>query len=336
LIPAKQLRDTLERERVRADRHGSDFAVVLFRFTERRGRRTVVARLGHLLRQRLRATDEAGFSDASRIAAIMPNTRERGAQAMAEEVCKAMGSQASALDYEVFVYPDGTAAGRGGHPELAATTSSRPAARSANELFAQPLPRWKRALDITVAFVGLVVSAPILLAAAAIIKLTSPGPVLFTQRRAGLGGKPFTIYKLRTMRRDADALKPSMRAFSEQDGPAFKMKNDPRITTVGRFLRRTCLDELPQFWNVIRGDMSLVGPRPLPLDEANRCLAWQRRRLHVTPGLTCIWQVSGGVNVPFTEWMRMDIRYINGRRPWLDVALLWQTVVAVILRRASY
>jgi lipopolysaccharide/colanic/teichoic acid biosynthesis glycosyltransferase len=191
-------------------------------------------------------------------------------------------------------------------------------------------------MDVGGALVGLALTAPVLLVAALLIKLTSPGPVLFRQRRAGLGGKPFTIYKLRTMFVNADQMKASLRSLSERDGPAFKMKNDLRITRVGRYLRRTCIDELPQFWNVLKGDMSLVGPRPLPCDEAAACCGWQRRRLEVTPGLTCIWQVSGGMQVPFLEWMRMDIRYIRGRRPWLDFVLLIRTAIAVLTQRASH
>jgi lipopolysaccharide/colanic/teichoic acid biosynthesis glycosyltransferase len=172
-------------------------------------------------------------------------------------------------------------------------------------------------------------------AAAATIKLTSKGPVLFAQKRAGLGGKPFKIYKFRTMVVDAEALKAKLKAQNEQDGPAFKIKDDPRVTKVGKFLRKTSIDELPQLWNVLIGDMTLVGPRPLPVNESDACEGWQRRRLDVTPGLTCIWQVKGRSRVSFAEWVRMDVAYIRRRTFWHDVTILAQTIPAVLLRRGA-
>ncbi|MEO6435738.1 MAG: sugar transferase, partial [Tepidisphaeraceae bacterium] len=178
-------------------------------------------------------------------------------------------------------------------------------------LLVKRLPSWKRALDIVGATAGLVLLSPVMILSAILIKGTSRGPVIFKQRRAGLGGRPFRIYKFRTMSSDAEARKATLRAQSEQDGPAFKLASDPRVTPVGRILRETSLDELPQLWNVLKGDMSLVGPRPLPMDEAAECLQWQRRRLDVTPGLTCIWQVKGRSRVTFVEWMRMDVDYIR-------------------------
>lgn len=196
-------------------------------------------------------------------------------------------------------------------------------------------PAWKRALDIVGALAGLLLLSPLLLLTAIAIRFSSPGPILFAQRREGLGGRIFTMYKFRTMCTDAEALKASLRALSEQDGPAFKLTNDPRVTPLGRFLRRTCIDELPQLWNVLRGEMSLVGPRPLPVDESRRCKPWQRRRLAVKPGLTCIWQVDGGVDVTFDEWMRMDLQYAASRTPVQDVRLLWKTFTKVLMRRAS-
>jgi lipopolysaccharide/colanic/teichoic acid biosynthesis glycosyltransferase len=165
------------------------------------------------------------------------------------------------------------------------------------------------------------------------IKMSDRGPVFFSQRRAGLGGRPFTIYKFRTMITDAESKKEQLRKKSEQDGPAFKIKHDPRINRIGRFLRETSLDELPQLFNVLRGDMSLVGPRPLPVEESNRCATWHRRRLDVTPGLTCIWQIKGRGNVSFAEWIRMDRRYIRARNFWVDLKLILMTVPAVLLRR---
>ena len=208
-------------------------------------------------------------------------------------------------------------------------------ARPLTVLLARPMPWWKRAMDVAGALFGLVVFAPVFALAAVAIKVTDPGPVLFCQRRAGLGGRPFTICKFRTMCVNAEAQKQALRARSEQDGPAFKLKHDPRITKVGRLLRKTSLDELPQLWNVLKGDMSLVGPRPLPIDEQGGAERWQQTRLDVTPGLTCIWQVKGRSTVTFAEWVRMDVTYIRRRTPWNDLKILMATVPAVLLRRGA-
>jgi lipopolysaccharide/colanic/teichoic acid biosynthesis glycosyltransferase len=208
-------------------------------------------------------------------------------------------------------------------------------AHSMSELFAEPLPAWKRALDIAVAGVAILASSPLLIAAAIGIRLSSPGPIVFRQNRTGLGGRPFTIYKFRTMCIDAEAKQAALKALSEQDGPAFKLKNDPRIFPLGRFLRKTSIDELPQLFNVLKGDMTLVGPRPLPVHEADAVLQWQQRRHDVTPGLTCTWQVEGRSRVKFEEWMRMDMRYARRRNLVHDLALVAKTVPAVLLRRGA-
>ena len=166
-----------------------------------------------------------------------------------------------------------------------------------------------RCLDITGAMVVLVLVAPVLLCAAAAIKLTSRGPVLFRQRRSGYCGDAFVMYKLRTMYAGADDDKELFRSRNSlPTGPCFKMRNDPRVTAVGRWLRRLSIDELPQLWNVIRGEMSLVGPRPLPLDEARTETKLQRLRMTVKPGLTCLWQVSGRTEIPYDEWLALEDR----------------------------
>ena len=182
---------------------------------------------------------------------------------------------------------------------------------------------------------ALLIFSPILAIIAIAIKITSPGPVIFTQKRAGLGGRAFDIYKFRSMCTDAEARKKELMAMNEQDGPAFKIKADPRVTRIGKFIRSTSLDELPQLWNVIRGEMSLVGPRPLPMDEAGAAEQWQHRRLEVTPGLTCIWQIKGRSRVTFDEWVRMDIGYIRRRTILHDLAIIFQTIPAVLLRRGA-
>ena len=180
---------------------------------------------------------------------------------------------------------------------------------------------------------GLIVSLPIIVVAAAAVKATSRGPAFFRQTREGHAGQPFAIWKLRTMHIDAEAQKPSLRKYSEQDGPAFKMQRDPRTTTVGRFLRWSSMDELPQFWNVLKGDMALVGPRPLPIEESTACAGWQRRRLQVRPGMTCTWQVAERGNVSFDEWARMDLRYARRHSIVEDLRLLLLTLPSLLLQK---
>ena len=204
-----------------------------------------------------------------------------------------------------------------------------------HQLLVRRMPFWKRVLDITGAAIALSIFSPMLIAAAVAIKLSSPGPVIFKQRRAGLGGRAFTIFKFRTMCIDAEAKKRALRQHSEQDGPAFKMTRDPRVTRIGQLLRKTSIDELPQLFNVLKGDMSLVGPRPLPLDEQSAAETWQQRRLDVTPGLTCIWQITGRSQVTFSEWVRMDVKYMRRRTVLHDLSILFKTVPAVLLRRGA-
>jgi lipopolysaccharide/colanic/teichoic acid biosynthesis glycosyltransferase len=197
-------------------------------------------------------------------------------------------------------------------------------------------PWWKRAIDIAVSAILILLLAPFFALVALAIKLDSPGPVIFKQRRAGRGGKPFTFYKFRSMFVDAEKRREELEALNEQGGPVFKIKNDPRMTRVGRIMRRWSIDETPQLWNVLRGDFSLVGPRPPTLNEVPGYERWQRRRLNVPGGLTCIWQVSGRNDVAFQDWMRMDMQYILRRGFWMDVHLLFRTVTAVVTGRGAY
>ncbi len=195
-------------------------------------------------------------------------------------------------------------------------------------------PKWKlaikRAMDIAGALFALTVLAIPMLIIAALIKLTSKGPVFFCQERAGKNHKRFKMIKFRTMVTDAEKIKEQLVADNEQDGPAFKMKNDPRITWIGRILRKTSLDELPQFINVLLGEMSIVGPRPPIIAEVDEYEWWQRRRLSMRPGLTCFWQVSGRNEISFEEWMQLDLKYIDNWSLWIDVKLILKTVVTVI------
>jgi exopolysaccharide biosynthesis polyprenyl glycosylphosphotransferase len=190
----------------------------------------------------------------------------------------------------------------------------------------------KRALDVSGSLVALVLLAPLLVAIALAIKLTSRGPVLFRQRRVGKGGRTFDLFKFRTMYDDAEERKPELLSLNEADG-LFKIADDPRITPIGRLLRRCSLDEAPQFINVLRGEMSLVGPRPLVVEEDSRIQGWLRRRLDVTPGMTGIWQVLGSARVPLHEMVKLDYLYRANWSLWLDMKILFRTVPFVIARR---
>ncbi|MBN1345060.1 MAG: sugar transferase [Phycisphaerae bacterium] len=195
----------------------------------------------------------------------------------------------------------------------------------------------KRVIDVTLSIVILTLSSPILLLAALAIKLTSPGPILFRQARAGRGGRPFKIYKLRTMRDRAADEKELYRELNELSGaPVFKIRRDPRITPVGRLLRRSSIDELPQLMNVLRGEMSIVGPRPLPLDEMRSASWGEHLRLSVKPGLTCLWQIAGRTEIPYREWMQLDGYYVQNRSLSLDFKIMMKTIPAILSGRGAY
>jgi exopolysaccharide biosynthesis polyprenyl glycosylphosphotransferase len=188
----------------------------------------------------------------------------------------------------------------------------------------------KRAIDITGALIGILLLLPVIIACALAVKLTSRGPILYRQTRIGKSGRSFGCLKFRTMRVGAHAQQELLRASSQQDGPAFKIAGDPRITPIGRMLRKFSIDELPQLLNVLLGDMSLVGPRPPIPSEVDKYTWWQRRRISVKPGLTCVWQVYGRNRVSFKRWVEMDLYYIDNRSLWLDFKLIAHTVRVVL------
>ncbi len=189
----------------------------------------------------------------------------------------------------------------------------------------------KRILDVFVSAVLLLILSPILIAAAIAIKASSPGPILFLQERVGLNKRRFKIFKFRTMVPNAEKIMKRLEGMNEVSGPVFKIKNDPRITPIGGFLRRSSIDELPQLLNVLTGDMSLVGPRPLPVrDYEGFNEDWQRRRFSVRPGITCLWQVNGRSGISFDQWMLLDLKYMDEWSLWLDLKILVKTVPAVL------
>ena len=193
----------------------------------------------------------------------------------------------------------------------------------------------KRLFDIVLSGLALLCMAPVFAGIAIAIKVGSPGPVFFSQRRVGRNGRPFPILKFRSMYQDAEARLEALKAQNEMSGPVFKMKEDPRVTAAGRFLRKTSLDEFPQFWNVLMGDMSIVGPRPPLPAEVRQYKRWQRRRLSVKPGITCIWQISGRNNIDFDRWMELDLEYIDTWSLWGDLKIFLRTIPAVLLSRGA-
>ena len=371
LLDRELFQASLERERLRVDRSDGVFSLMVVS-TREANKSPAAERLAGVLRPRIRRTDTAGWFDRSRVGVILPDTPSHGAYKLASDLSAFYEDPATCPIFDIYTHPADEQLPTSDQPSerdeaLVETVANsafessdrrtrvsraqstaqfsridRPfsvqstlLSRPIESLLVQPQPIWKRALDIFGAGLGLAILSPVLAVTAIAVKRSSPGPIIFAQQREGLGGRIFTMYKFRTMCTDAEALKAQLRKFSEQDGPAFKLTNDPRITPLGHFLRKTCIDELPQLWNVLRGEMSLVGPRPLPVDESRNCRPWQRRRLAIKPGLTCIWQVEGGINVTFDQWMRMDLQYAAARTPVSDARLLWKTFTKVLLRRAS-
>ena len=194
----------------------------------------------------------------------------------------------------------------------------------------------KRVFDLTLTILAIPVLVPLFALVAVAIRLDSPGPVFFIQQRVGLRKREFPMFKFRSMYVDAEERLKEIEHLNEADGPIFKIKDDPRTTRVGRFIRKTSIDELPQLINVLRGEMSLVGPRPMSLRDVDRFdRGIQRKRFSVQPGLTCLWQISGRSDLPFEKWLELDLEYITNWNFWLDVQILFKTIPAVLKSRGA-
>lgn len=194
----------------------------------------------------------------------------------------------------------------------------------------------KRIIDFLGAILGIIILSPLLLIVALVIKIESEGSSIFLQKRVGKNGKEFKMYKFRSMVINAEELKDELKDKNEMSEPMFKIREDPRVTKVGRFIRKTSIDELPQLFNVLKGEMSLVGPRPSLTNEVDQFTEYQKQRLIVKPGLTCYWQVYGRNNIDFEEWMDMDIKYMKERNIWIDIKLILKTVCVLFGNKAEY
>ncbi|MBZ0269200.1 sugar transferase, partial [bacterium] len=286
------------------------------KFPDDDGRDAAIA-LRAFLSDRLRITDIAGWIDERTVGVLLPRATGDEARVVASDVVSRLGSGVPTPAVSVFTFPgDWDSNGDGGR-----NGDSVP--HSLHRLMTDTTPAWKRVLDVTGATIAIVVVAPVLLLVAVAIKLASPGPVIYRQLRMGLGGRPFIMYKFRTMCVDAEARQSTLMQFNERSGPAFKLRSDPRVTPLGRVLRRWSLDELPQLFNVLTGDMSLVGPRPLPVKEARLVRDWHRRRHDAVPGITGLWQVVARDDPDFDRWVRLDIEYLRRRHLALDLKILF-------------
>ena len=336
VLSPEQLGKMLARERARADRTGERFAVVTFSPHGGELAEDAWGELAKVVKSRLRLTDEVGWLGAGNLCLVLGGTGTEGAHKVVKDIGEQLGGFPT-LCCSIYEYPSAGSNREevleGG--QLDGQVIQEPSIVGIGPLFERSMPLWKRCLDVAAASAGLLVLAPLFALVALTIKLTSRGPVFFLQPRSGRGGRPFLMWKFRSMVADAEGRKKELMAANEQDGAAFKMKNDPRVTRVGKILRASSIDELPQLWNVLRGDMSLVGPRPLPCGETARCVGWQLERLDFTPGLTCIWQVKGRSRVSFADWMRMDVQYNRSHSLAQDLKLLIMTVPAVLLGKGA-
>lgn len=356
----------IKKERSRVDRRNGEgeFALVFVDWLKARPKN--IDALMNDVSERLRITDSVGWK-SNRVALLLPETDREGAARVANEVAKVALVHEQRVDTEILIYPwdDSIANGASefektygvgkddddrdgdggvaspvkpsGETQYANNTAAEREQQSTSAMFSvcRPTPIWKRLTDIACSSAGLLLLSPLLLVSAVAIKLSSPGPVFFLQKREGKDGKVFNIVKFRTMSADAEEQKEALRHRSEQDGPAFKIADDPRVTKIGRYLRKTCIDELPQLFNVFAGQMSMVGPRPLPVGESVNCRIWHRKRLEVLPGITCIWQVHGGRNIKFDEWMRMDMEYLRRRSFTYDLQLIVETAMVAVMHKGS-
>jgi lipopolysaccharide/colanic/teichoic acid biosynthesis glycosyltransferase len=346
---------TVCRERARADRSGGEFSIVTFTANVQSAKGNALRRIAKHLSRRARIIDQFGWTDKGRLWLLLPNCPADAGAKIARDICEQVFASQGQVSHELYHYAADNDGKRGNgkcqnlqtDQCFAEKTDSICGALDLNEkadqahqtvqpFVVRAMPLSKRAFDVVMAVIALIALAPVLAVVAILIKLNSHGPVFFSQLRAGRSGKPFRMYKFRTMVVDAERLKSDLMAHNEQDGPAFKIKLDPRITPIGKALRATGIDELPQLCNVLRGEMSFVGPRPLPLSEAANCADWQQERLDITPGLTCWWQVSDRwTNISFAEWMRMDIRYARRRSLATDLKLIFRTIAFVVRRKGK-
>ncbi|MFK8115561.1 MAG: sugar transferase [Rubripirellula sp.] len=353
LLNATEFNREVARERIRATRRSFPFCMIVIELKGSEQLRRRNHMMVRLLHRHLRMTDHKGILGQGKYGILLVDTPEMGGRSALDRLTQLTNRHGLHVTMDLRVHDpsgfrpedddddDDSGTGlRRRDDEVTAKwirVDGQVDVTTEDPLVPRPLMRMvaKRSLDILGASAGLVMTGPIIAWAMWRIRKHDSAPAVFKQTREGLRGKPFTIYKLRTMCVDAESSQAALRSHSHRDGPAFKIENDPRVTPIGDFLRKTCIDELPQLWNVLKGDMSLVGPRPLPWHESRACGSWQRRRLDVRPGMTCYWQVDKKSVESFDDWMRLDLRYIDEIGIFRDLGLIAKTVVVPMSGRGS-
>ena len=335
-----EFKEILNYERIRADRNGSVFSVTLF-FSEelyktKKNLNTFISEL----ESQVRLIDHAGWYDKDFVAVLLPETNADGAAILGNKIVNNIDFvNENDSAFKVYSYPDNWL--ENGVNNLSDKKAKGKQSKSLNisacieAIFTKKMPVWKRVLDITGSSLGLIIASPVFLLLGAYIKIVSPGPIFFKQVRVGYSGQTFDFWKFRTMKHDNNQSfhgKHAQSFIKNGDIPMEKLDgNDPRIYLGGRVIRKSCVDELPQLWNILKGDMSLVGPRPCIPYEAEEYLRWHTHRFDVVPGLTGLWQVSGKNKLTFKQMIRLDINYSNNLALWNDIRIIFATPVAILV-----
>jgi lipopolysaccharide/colanic/teichoic acid biosynthesis glycosyltransferase len=353
ILSKEVFRRILERERARSDRYGGGFSLTVFDVADPDKPMINEHYISEIISKRLRPTDEVGWFEKAKVGIVLPNTTPLGARKLSEDICQKIAVKRRPPYFKIYTYPPEGMSGlskdleRVSHGENKSfqRTKTEEQPKVANrwncEILAESLapflglrmPVWKRTLDIFGATFGLVLLLPLMTFISILIKIVSRGPVFFKQKRVGYLGKPFVLYKFRTMKLNADTTvhQDHVCRLIKDGKPLVKLDiNDPRIIPFGRFLRLTGLDELPQLYNVLKGEMSLIGPRPELLTSMLQCERWHTLRLDTKPGLSGLWQVSDRTQRTFDEMMRLDISYVKQMSFRMDLKILLKTVPTIL------
>lgn len=330
IFTAEEFKALITYERSRSDRNGSVFSVIILDTSGIND--TDTKKIMNKISEVARKIDCIGYYEQDKVGILLPDTKEEGAVVLGNKIVTELKYMVEDVHLDIYSYPDHWLS------NLDEKSSSQREKHSSNKeiiehFFVGHVPHWKRALDIIVSLTMLIIGSPVLLLTSLYIKIVSPGPVFFTQNRIGYKGIPFKFYKFRSMHHDNNQSfhgKHSQSFIKSGDIPMEKLDSfDPRIIPGGKILRKTCIDELPQLWNVLIGDMSLVGPRPCIPYEAEEYLRWHTHRFDTVPGLTGLWQVSGKNKLTFKEMIRLDITYCRNMSFWGDVKIIFKTPLII-------